>query len=83
MGVVVWLKGNALEKFALRDSQGAASARVGQEVHGTMRPQRKQQIGAELWGAYLVVIAAAASVTLAHPKPELIPPLLWHAGHSL
>ena len=38
---------------------------------------------AEFWGAYLIVIAAAAIVTLAHPKPELIPLLLWYAGHSL
>jgi hypothetical protein len=50
-------------------------------MHGTISPQRKQQIGAEFWGAYLIVIAAAAIVTLAHPKPALIPLLLWYAGH--
>ena len=80
---VVWLKGNAHEKFALSDSQGAASARFGQNMHGTIRPQRKQQIDAEFWGAYLIVIAAAAIVTMTHPKPELIPLLLWYAGHPL
>jgi len=52
-------------------------------MHGTIRPQRKQQIDAEFWGAYLIVIAAAAIVTMTHPKPELIPLLLWSAGHPL
>jgi hypothetical protein len=31
-------------------------------MHGTIRPQRKQQIDAEFWGAYLIVIAPAAIV---------------------
>ena len=31
-------------------------------MHGTISPQRKQQIDAEFWGAYLIVIAAAAIV---------------------
>src|SRR6516162_2305186 len=52
-------------------------------MHGTIRPQRKQQIDAEFWGAYLIVIAAAAIVTMTHPKPGLIPLLLWYARHPL
>jgi hypothetical protein len=52
-------------------------------MHGTIRLQRKQLIDTEFWGTYLIVIAAAVIVTLAHPKPELIPLLLWYAGHPL
>ena len=52
-------------------------------MHGTISPERKEQIDTEFWGAYLIVVAAAVIVTLAHPKPELIPLLLWHAGHPL
>jgi len=51
-------------------------------VHGTISPQRKQLDAASL-AVYLIVIAAAAIVILIHPKPELIPLLLWHAGHPL
>jgi hypothetical protein len=52
-------------------------------MHGTLSPQRKQQIDAVSLVAYLIVIATAAIVILIHPKPELIPLLLWHAGHPL
>jgi hypothetical protein len=52
-------------------------------VHGTIRPQRKQEIDAAFLAAYLIVIATAAIVTLIHPKPELMPLLLWYAGHPL
>jgi hypothetical protein len=93
-GIAVWLKGNAHEKFALSHSQGAASARFqpcspsivvpgkwGTDVHGTIRPQQK--IDAAFLAAYLIVIASAAIVISTHPKPELIPLLLWYAGHPL
>jgi hypothetical protein len=33
--------------------------------------------------AYLIIIATAAVDILSHPKPELMPLLLWHAGHPL
>ena len=52
-------------------------------VHGTIRPRRKQEIDAISLAAYLIVVAAAAMATLIHPKPELIPLLLWYAGHPL
>ena len=52
-------------------------------MHETIRPQRKQKIDAVFLAAYLVVIAIAAIVILIHPKPELIPLLLWHVGHPL
>jgi hypothetical protein len=48
-----------------------------------IRPQRKQKIDAAFLAAYLIVIATAAIVILIHPKPELIPLLLWQAGHAL
>jgi hypothetical protein len=95
-GDVVWLKGNAYKKFAPSHSQGAASAGFqpwspsivrfgywGTDVHGTIRRQRKQKTDAAFLAAYLIVIATAAIVTLIHPKPELMPLLLWHAGHPL
>jgi hypothetical protein len=50
-------------------------------VHGTIRPQRKQEIDAAFLAAYLIVIATI--VTLINPKPELMPLLLWYAGHPL
>jgi hypothetical protein len=52
-------------------------------MHGTISPQGKQQIDAEFLVAYLIIIATAAIVVLVHPKPELIPLLLWQAGHPL
>ena len=52
-------------------------------MHGTLRPQRKQKIDAVFLATYLIVIATAAIVILIHPKPELIPLLLWHVGHPL
>ena len=55
----------------------------GTNVHGTLRPQRKQKIDAVFLATYLIVIATAAIVILIHPKPELIPLLLWHVGHPL
>ena len=95
-GDVVWLKGKAYEKFAPSHSQGlhqpdfshgALASCVpgiwGTDVHGTIRPQRKQEIDAAFLAAYLIVIATAAIVTLIHPKPELMPLLLWYAGHPL
>jgi hypothetical protein len=91
---VVWLKGNAYEKTAPTRSRGthqpdfshgappASSFRVmGGDMHGTIRPQQK--IDSAFWLAYLIVIATAAIVIWIHPKPELIPLLLWHAGHPL
>ena len=53
----------------------------GTDVHGTIRPQRKQEIDAAFLAAYLIVIATI--VTLINPKPELMPLLLWYAGHPL
>jgi hypothetical protein len=90
---VVWLKGNAYEKTAPTHSQGthqpdfshgapAPSFRVmGADMHGTIRPQQK--IDTAFLVTYLIVIATAAIVIWIHPKPELIPLLLWHAGHPL
>src|SRR5262249_27921893 len=90
---VVWLKGNAYEKTASTYSQGthqpdfshgapAPSFRVmGADMHGTIRPQQK--IDTVFLVAYLIVIAIAAIVIWIHPKPELIPLLLWHAGRPL
>jgi hypothetical protein len=56
---------------------------VGVDVHGTTRPQHKQQIDAASWAAYLIIIAVAAIVMMIHPRPALIPLLLWQAGHPL
>jgi hypothetical protein len=53
----------------------------GTDMHGTISPQRKLQI--EILAAYLIIVATAAIVILIHPKPELMPLLLWHAGHPL
>jgi len=90
----VWLKGNAHEKFALAIhrvphqpdfSHGgqAPCVPVGvTNVHGTIGPERKPFDAASL-AVYLIVIAAAAIVILIHPKPDLIPLLLWYAGHPL
>jgi hypothetical protein len=90
---VVWLKGNACEKTAPTHSQGthqpdfshgapAPSFRVmGADMHGTIRPQQK--IDTAFLVTYLIVIATAAIVIWIHPKPELIPLVLWHAGHPL
>jgi hypothetical protein len=52
-------------------------------VHGTVSPQRNQKIDFAFLAAYLVIIATAAIVIWSHPKPELIPLLLWFAGHPL
>jgi hypothetical protein len=65
------------------ESQHRALRVLGTDVHGTIRPQRKQKIDAVFLAAYLIVIATAATLALIHPKPELIPLLLWHAGHPL
>jgi hypothetical protein len=48
-----------------------------------IRPQRKRQIDATYFAAYLTVVAIAAIVILIHPKPELLPLSLWLAGHPL
>jgi|307.fasta_scaffold216642_1 hypothetical protein len=53
----------------------------GAVVHGTIRPPEK--IDAAFLAVYFIVIATAAIVILIHPKPELIPLLLWYAGHPL
>jgi hypothetical protein len=50
-------------------------------MYGTIRPQQK--IDTVFLAAYFIVIATAAIVILIHPKPELIPLLLWYAGHPL
>jgi len=52
-------------------------------MDGTISPKRDQKIDAAILTAYLIIIAAAAIVILIHPKPELMPLLLWHAGHPL
>jgi hypothetical protein len=52
-------------------------------MHGTISPQRKEEIGAASLAGYLIVVATAAIVILIHPKPELLPMLLWVAGHPL
>jgi hypothetical protein len=92
----VWLKGNAHKKFASNAFIGPeqpdfshgppASCTLGiggTVVHGMIRPGRKQKIDAVFLAAYLIVIATAAIVILIHPKPELIPLILWHVGHPL
>ena len=75
--------GRHIRRISAMEPQHRAFRVMGANMHGTISPQRKQQIDAEFWEAYLIVIAAAAIVTLAHPKPELIPLLLWYAGHPL
>jgi hypothetical protein len=50
-------------------------------MRGTLRPQQK--IDPTFLAAYFIVIATVAIVILTHPKPELIPLLLWYAGHPL
>jgi hypothetical protein len=52
-------------------------------VHWRISAQRKQQIDTASLAAYLIVIAIAAIAILIHPKPELIPLLLWQVGHPL
>jgi hypothetical protein len=64
------------------DPQHRAFLIGGTDVHGTKSPQRGQLDAASL-AVYLIIIATAAIVILIHPKPELIPLLLWHAGHPL
>ena len=60
----------------------APSFRVmGADMHGTIGPQQK--IDTAFLVANLIVIATAAIVIWIHPKPELIPLLLWHAGNPL
>jgi hypothetical protein len=54
---------------------------MGADMHGTIRPQQK--IDTAFLVTYLIVIATAAIVIWIHPKPELIPLVLWHAGHPL
>jgi hypothetical protein len=54
---------------------------MGADMYGTIRPQQK--IDTVFLAAYFIVIATAAIVILIHPKPELIPLLLWYAGHPL
>jgi hypothetical protein len=54
---------------------------MGTNMHGTI--QRRQQIDAAYFAAYLTVVAIAAIVILIHPKPELLPLSLWLAGHPL
>ena len=90
---MLWLKGNAYEKPAPTHSQGthqpnfshgtpASSFRVmGADMHGTIRPQQK--IDPAFLAAYFIVIATTAIVISIHPKPELIPLILWYAGHPL
>jgi hypothetical protein len=64
------------------DPQHRAFSIRRKDVHGTMSPQRGRLDAASL-AVYLIIIATAAIVILIHPKPELIPLLLWHAGHPL
>ena len=54
---------------------------MGADMHGTKGPQQK--IDTAFLVANLIVIATAAIVIWIHPKPELIPLLLWHAGNPL
>jgi hypothetical protein len=56
---------------------------MGVDVHWRISAQRKQQIDTASLAAYLIVIAIAAIAILIHPKPELIPLLLWQVGHPL
>jgi hypothetical protein len=55
----------------------------GTDMHGTISPVRNQKIDAPILTAYLIIIATAAIVLWIHPKPELMPLLLWQAGHPL
>jgi hypothetical protein len=90
----VWLKGNAHKKFALSHSRGPIG-RIsamdpqhrglglwGTVVQGTISPQHKQ-LDAAFLAVYLLIVATAAILILIHPKPELIPLVLWYAGHPL
>jgi len=52
-------------------------------MHGTTNPQRNQKIDSAFLAAYLVIIATAAIAIWSHPKPELIPLLLWLSGHPV
>jgi hypothetical protein len=69
-------------RISAMDPQHRAFPTRGTDVHGTITPQRGQLDAASL-AVYLIIIATAAVVILIHPKPELIPLLLWHAGHPL
>jgi hypothetical protein len=69
-------------------SHGALAASLpgisgGTGMHGSISPKRNQKIDAAILTAYLIIIVTAAIVILIHPKPDLIPLLLWHAGHPL
>jgi LytS/YehU family sensor histidine kinase len=90
----VRLKRNAYRMSPASQFTGTASARfqplsvstvrsgvMGTNMHGTI--QRRQQIDAAYFAAYLTVVAIAAIVILIHPKPELLPLSLWLAGHPL
>ena len=48
-----------------------------------MHDKATAKIDPAFLAAYFIVIATAAIVTSIHPKPELIPLLLWYAGHPL
>jgi hypothetical protein len=63
--------------------QGRTTQLAGVDVHGTISAQFKQQIDAASLAVYLIVVAVAAIVIMIHPKPELIPLLLWQVGHPL
>jgi hypothetical protein len=54
---------------------------MGAAMHGTIRPQQKNDPA--FLATYFIVIATAAIVISIHPKSELIPLLLWYAGHPL
>jgi hypothetical protein len=54
----------------------------GTVVQGTISPQHKQ-LDAAFLAVYLLIVATAAILILIHPKPELIPLVLWYAGHPL
>jgi hypothetical protein len=92
----MWLKRNAYRMSAPSQFTGTASARfqplsvstvrsgvMGTNMHGTIRPLRRQQIDAAYLAAYLTVVATAAIVILIHPKPEILPLVLWLAGHPI
>jgi hypothetical protein len=66
---VVWLKGNAhesllqaihrgrIERISAKEPQHRAFRVMGGDVHGTIRPQSKQETDAAFLAAYPIVIA--------------------------
>jgi hypothetical protein len=72
-----------IRRISAMEPQHRAFGVMGDKHARDVKATAQTTIDAEFWGAYLIVIAAAAIVTMTHPKPGLIPLLLWYAGHPL